>query len=62
MEHISEGLDKFSQYSYNKHGETILNFTYKAYNEAYKNRKEIEKEVFEESKNENVITNEGLPA
>jgi hypothetical protein len=42
MEHISEGLDKFSQYSYNKHGETILDFTYKAYDEAYK---KIEKKL-----------------
>jgi hypothetical protein len=62
MEHITEGIDKFSQYSYNKHGETILDLysglTYKAYT----NRKEIEKEVFEESKRENVITDEGLPA
>ncbi|MCO6560855.1 hypothetical protein BGI40_08795 [Snodgrassella communis] len=62
MEHIFEGLDMYSQYSYKKHGETILDLYSGLKYREYKNRKEIEKQVFEESKRENVISDEGLPA
>jgi hypothetical protein len=60
-EHIFDGLDMYSQYSYRKHGETVLDLysglTYKA----CKNRQEVENAVAEDSKSE-PINDEGLPA
>jgi hypothetical protein len=60
-EHIFDGLDMYSQYSYRKHGETVLDLysglTYKV----CKNRQEVENSVAEDSKSE-PINDEGLPA
>lgn len=60
FEHIYEGLDEYSQYSYNKHGQTILDLYANNYTDL-KKRKDVEKSVAKLSK-QKVLLDEGLSA
>lgn len=60
FEHIYEGLDEYSQYSYNKHGQTILDLYTNNYTDL-KKRKDVEKSVAKLSK-QKVLLDEGLSA
>ncbi|WP_367440153.1 hypothetical protein [Snodgrassella alvi] len=61
MEYVFEEIDTFSQYFYDKHGETILDLYSGLFYRAYKNRKEVEIYVSKNSKYQS-ICDEGLPS